>query len=111
MGGGFLEDVPEEGQPLKMKGSVMLALAESKEQVMKEIEEDVYFKNEVWDRSKVSRASTSTGSNMSSAYAKAKVLFLDRSRSIHSKPLFASLYSLKLLGFEGGPDCRVPEAV
>lgn len=54
MGGGFLEDVPKEGQPLKLKGSVMLAWAESKEQVMKELEEDVYFKNDVWHKSKVS---------------------------------------------------------
>ena len=53
MGGGTLEDVPKEGQSLKLNGSVMLAWAESKEQVMKELEEDVYFKNDVWDKSKV----------------------------------------------------------
>ncbi|KAI9664586.1 MAG: hypothetical protein M1821_006032 [Bathelium mastoideum] len=52
MGGGMLEDIPEEGETLKLKGSVMLAWAESKEQVMKEIEQDVYFKNDVWDKSK-----------------------------------------------------------
>ncbi|KAL9097226.1 MAG: hypothetical protein Q9165_000653 [Trypethelium subeluteriae] len=53
MGGGFLEDVPKEGQPLKLKGSVMLAWAESRDEVMKVIEEDVYFKNDVWDKSKI----------------------------------------------------------
>jgi hypothetical protein len=37
-----------------MKGSVMLALAESKEEVVKVLKEDVYFKSNVWDWDKVS---------------------------------------------------------
>ena len=37
-----------------MKGSVMLALAESKEEVVKALKEDVYYKSDVWDWDKVS---------------------------------------------------------
>ena len=50
----MLEDVPKEGQPLKLNGSIMLARAESRDDVLKEIEKDVYFQNNVWDKSKVS---------------------------------------------------------
>jgi len=39
---------------MKIKGSAMLALAESREEVMRVLREDVYSKNEVWDFEKVS---------------------------------------------------------
>lgn len=37
----------------KIKGSVMLATAESREEVLEELKRDVYFKEGVWDRDRV----------------------------------------------------------
>ena len=36
-----------------MKGSVVLAEAESKEEVIRTLKDDIYSKNEVWDWDKV----------------------------------------------------------
>ncbi|KAK7732928.1 hypothetical protein SLS57_000871 [Botryosphaeria dothidea] len=52
-GGGFLEEVPKEGEPMKMLGSAMLAWAASKEEVLEKLKKDVYTENQVWDWSKV----------------------------------------------------------
>ncbi|KAF2840818.1 hypothetical protein M501DRAFT_930413 [Patellaria atrata CBS 101060] len=52
-GGAFLESPPVEGETPKMKGSVMLAQAESKEALLKRLKEDVYTTGEVWDWDKV----------------------------------------------------------
>ena len=49
----MLEEVPKEGEGPKMKGSVMLALAESREEVLKALQEDIYYKSGVWDWDKV----------------------------------------------------------
>ena len=43
-----------------MKGSIMLALAESKEEVVKALQEGIYFKSNVWDWDKVSIAFRNT---------------------------------------------------
>ncbi|KAI7379814.1 hypothetical protein KC336_g19110, partial [Hortaea werneckii] len=43
----------KEGEPPKINGSVMLAVADTKEEVMKNVKEDVYFKSGVWDESKI----------------------------------------------------------
>lgn len=44
----------KEGEaPPKIKGSIMLAFAESKEEVLRALQEDVYFKEGVWDWNKV----------------------------------------------------------
>jgi len=53
MGGAFLEEVPKEGDSLKIQGSAMVALASSKEEVLEELKKDVYSKNQVWDFSKI----------------------------------------------------------
>ncbi|KAL2051582.1 hypothetical protein ABVK25_008244 [Lepraria finkii] len=53
LGGAMLEEVPKEGEGPKMKGSVMLALAESKGEVLKALQEDIYYKSGVWDWEKV----------------------------------------------------------
>ena len=37
----------------KIKGSIMLAVAESKEEVLRALQEDVYFKESIWDWNKV----------------------------------------------------------
>ena len=50
----MLEEVPKEGEPLKMLGSAMVALASSKEEVLEILKNDIYATSEVWDFSKVS---------------------------------------------------------
>ena len=55
-GGGMLEDIPQEGQGLKIKGSVMMATCETKEEVLEKLKQDVYAK-EVWDLDNVSLSS------------------------------------------------------
>lgn len=51
--GAFLSDVPKEGEPLKIIGSAMVALAATKEEVVERLKADVYNANGVWDLSKV----------------------------------------------------------
>ncbi|KAL2073169.1 hypothetical protein VTL71DRAFT_10493 [Oculimacula yallundae] len=53
MGGALLEEVPKEGDGLKIQGSAMVALASSKEEVIEKLKADTYAKNEVWDFSKI----------------------------------------------------------
>lgn len=50
----MLEDVPQEGEPLKLNGSAFIAVANSREEVLDELKKDVYTANGVWDMSKVS---------------------------------------------------------
>lgn len=54
LGGATLDEQPREGQPMKINGSAMLVSADSKEDVMKLVESDVYYESRVWDPSKVS---------------------------------------------------------
>ncbi|KAK0514652.1 hypothetical protein JMJ35_003269 [Cladonia borealis] len=51
--GAILEDVPKDGDGLRIKGSVLLALAESREEVVKALQEDVYYKSGIWDWDRV----------------------------------------------------------
>lgn len=53
LGGALLEEPPKDGQPLKISGSAMLVSADSKEDAMKLVESDIYYKSNVWDPSKV----------------------------------------------------------
>ncbi|KAJ5474970.1 hypothetical protein N7539_008036 [Penicillium diatomitis] len=48
-GGAMLESHPAEGEPLKFKGSMMLAVAESEADVRKLLENDIYTRSGVWD--------------------------------------------------------------
>lgn len=43
----------KEGEAPKIKGSIMLAFAESKKDVLKALQEDIYFKQGVWNWNKV----------------------------------------------------------
>ncbi|KAH0358622.1 hypothetical protein KCU89_g19500, partial [Aureobasidium melanogenum] len=45
--------VPKEGSPLKINGSVMMAVASSKEEVLEKIKKDVYAGQGVWDMDKI----------------------------------------------------------
>ena len=52
-GGALLDDPVKEGEALKINGSAMLISADSKEDAMKIIESDIYYKSGVWDPKKV----------------------------------------------------------
>ena len=45
--------MPKDGDGLRIKGSVMLALAESREEVIKVLQEDVYYKSGIWNWERV----------------------------------------------------------
>lgn len=53
-GGAFMDKPPAEGEPLSLKGSVMLAMAGSKDEVLEKLRADPYFEANVWDFEKVS---------------------------------------------------------
>ncbi|KAA6414427.1 MAG: hypothetical protein FRX48_01176 [Lasallia pustulata] len=52
-GGALLDEAPKEGGGLKINGSVMLAVAESKEEVLEVLKKDIYCTSGVWDWGKV----------------------------------------------------------
>ncbi|OCK81812.1 hypothetical protein K432DRAFT_391844 [Lepidopterella palustris CBS 459.81] len=52
-GGAFLDEPSKEGETPKMKGSAMLVWANSKEEVLKRLKNDVYVTGEVWDFEKL----------------------------------------------------------
>lgn len=49
----MLEEVPKEGEGLKIIGSAMMAHAATKEEVLEVIKQDIYFKSNVWNLEKV----------------------------------------------------------
>ena len=51
--GALLEEVPKEGEPLKIIGSIVVTWATSREEVIEKLKKDIYAKNEVWDFEKV----------------------------------------------------------
>lgn len=53
-GGASLDEPLKEGEGAKANGSVMLARADTREEVMEKINQDAYAKTGVWDMSKVS---------------------------------------------------------
>lgn len=53
MGGAYLEEPPKEGETPKMKGSVMIMVANSQEEVLKRLRSDIYTSSGVWDIDKV----------------------------------------------------------
>lgn len=52
-GGASLEEPIKEGEGMKANGSLMIVCADTKEEVQKIVESDVYYENNVWDKSKV----------------------------------------------------------
>ncbi|OJD36831.1 ycii-related domain protein [Diplodia corticola] len=52
-GGPFLQEPPKKNEPMKMLGSVLVALGSSKEEVLKELKKDIYTENRIWDWDKV----------------------------------------------------------
>ncbi|EMC97199.1 hypothetical protein BAUCODRAFT_32941 [Baudoinia panamericana UAMH 10762] len=55
-GGASLDEPLKEGEGPKINGSAMLARADTKEQVLEKLKEDVYYKTGVWDWEKVSES-------------------------------------------------------
>lgn len=53
MGGATLDEPITEGKGPKINGSIMLALAESKEEVLEKLKGDVYAKEGVWDEGRI----------------------------------------------------------
>ena len=54
-GGGSLDEPVKEGEGPKINGSVMIIMADTKEEALKFVESDVYTESDVWNLSKVSR--------------------------------------------------------
>jgi len=52
-GGAFFENPPPVGEAPHVKGTVLLAYAESKDEVLELLKQDAYTKNGVWDWQKV----------------------------------------------------------
>ncbi|KAL7273483.1 hypothetical protein RUND412_003658 [Rhizina undulata] len=48
-GGVMFDDVPQEGQTPSFKGSIMLALGNTKEEVVEVLKKDIYTTSNVWD--------------------------------------------------------------
>lgn len=46
----------KEGVPPKMKGSVLMCVADTEEEVWDRVKKDVYYTGDVWDKEKVSAA-------------------------------------------------------
>lgn len=53
MPGATLDEHPAEGDRPRMNGSVMLATAASKEEVIETLKDDIYYKSGVWDWEKI----------------------------------------------------------
>lgn len=54
MGGASLDEPIKEGSGPKINGSIMMAVADSKEEVLEKLKQDVYWTSGVWDTNKVS---------------------------------------------------------
>ena len=50
----MLEEPIKEGVPPKMKGSVLMCVADTEEEVLERVKKDVYYTADVWDKEKVS---------------------------------------------------------
>ncbi|KAI5359899.1 hypothetical protein Slin15195_G117580 [Septoria linicola] len=53
LGGASLDEPLQEGQPPKINGSVLMAEADTKEEVMELVKSDVYYTKGVWDVEKI----------------------------------------------------------
>jgi hypothetical protein len=59
LGGAMLEEPIREGVPPKMKGSVLMCVADTEEEVWDRVKRDVYYEHGVWDKEKVSSSALS----------------------------------------------------
>lgn len=61
MGGAMLDEPIKEGSGPKINGSIMMAVADSKEEVLEKLKKDVYWTGGVWDTSNVSASNGIAG--------------------------------------------------
>jgi hypothetical protein len=55
--GATLDEVPKEGEGMKMNGSAAVVVASSKEEIIEILSKDIYATSEVWDLKNVSSIS------------------------------------------------------
>lgn len=53
LGGAYMAEPPVEGRPPPMLGSTLIAVAETKEEVLDRIRSDIYSREGVWDLDKL----------------------------------------------------------
>ncbi|KAK4610071.1 Derivative of benzaldehyde biosynthesis cluster protein C [Fulvia fulva] len=53
LGGASLDEPAKEGSPMKINGSVMMAEADTEQEVREIIESDIYYRTGVWDKEKI----------------------------------------------------------
>jgi uncharacterized protein len=53
LGGAYMSEPPAEGRPPPMLGSTLIAVADTKEEVLDKLRDDIYAKEGVWDLDKV----------------------------------------------------------
>lgn len=53
LGGASLDEPLKEGQGPKINGSILMAVADSKDEVMELIKKDIYYTSGVWDLEKI----------------------------------------------------------
>ena len=53
LGGATLDEPIKEGAGPKINGSIMMAVADSREEVLEKLKQDVYYSSGVWDTDKV----------------------------------------------------------
>lgn len=88
LGGAMLEEPIKEGVPPKMTGSVLMCVADTKEEVMERVKKDVYYTSDVWDKEKVSSWDWDTlGREMELWYGELNADVLYRSKFSHSRAL------------------------
>lgn len=61
----MLEEPIKEGVAPKMKGSVLMCVADTEEEVLERVKKDVYYTADVWDKEKVSARCFGFGGRMS----------------------------------------------
>lgn len=59
----MLEEPIKDGVPPKMKGSVLMCVADTEEEVLERVKKDVYYTSDVWDKEKVSTRNVGSGTN------------------------------------------------
>lgn len=78
--GAIFNSVPEGTDPTKFDfaGSALVAVAETKEQVIEQLKEDIYYKEGVWDVDNVSIQFTSLQCKLTNSATGANLPLLER---------------------------------
>jgi hypothetical protein len=107
LGGAMLEEPIKEGVAPKMKGSVLMCVADTEEEVLERVKKDVYWTSDVWDKEKVSAVGCWSGEILNedwevivseglSADSSKNRCRLSRSRALSGRHLTSECYEMKL---------------